>query len=230
MNNFIVLIAVFGIGICGSAQGALVSWNTFGNSGTETSELSVFNDPNLSPSTMTLGSGIGSVGNADRFGGRSWFDSGNPNPTSLPDAISDNEYFEFTIAPNAGYSFTPTSFVFNWERTGTGPNALTMRSNADNYSSNLGTILDLPTSNASDQTLVISGIANVTSVTTFRLYGYGATTSPGNGGFDAPSDAVNITLNGSVTAVPEPASIALLALGTVGVVVQHRRRKKATSL
>ncbi len=123
-----------------SSYGQLLQWNTFGNTGTETTEGSVANDANVAAANLTQGT-ITAAGNANRFGGSNWFNTGNTVAgNTLAEAIAGNDYIQFTVTPNSGFSFTPTSFVFTWDRSGTGPSSVTLRSSADGYASDLGSV------------------------------------------------------------------------------------------
>ncbi|MBK6748677.1 MAG: hypothetical protein IPG67_01325 [Acidobacteria bacterium] len=177
-----------------------LSWNTFGNAGTETSEPSNANDPNVGTSNLTLGAGVTAASNANRFGGSGWFDSGNTvSGNTIAEAIAGNNYIQFIVTPNAGFSFTPTSFVFNWDKSGTGPQNVALRSSADGFASNLGTVA--PTAAiATQNTITITGLSDITAPTTFRIYGYGATATGGTGGFDITSSVANVILNGTTAA------------------------------
>ncbi|WP_432672703.1 T9SS sorting signal type C domain-containing protein [Flavobacterium sp. SM2513] len=180
--------------------GQILQWNTFGNAGTETSEPSSFNNVNISSSNLTLGPGIGAFPNGDRFGGNYWFDTGNSNSSTLVQAIAGDNYIQFIVTPNTGFSFTPSQFVFQWDSSATGPKNVALRSSADSYTTNLGTIA--PTAAiATANTISISGLSNITTATTFRLYGYGATAAAGTGGFDTSTNTVNVSLSGTVTFV-----------------------------
>ncbi len=180
----------------------LLDWNTFGNLGTETSEPSVFNNANISSANLTLGAGVNGSANGNRFGGNAWFDGGDTNPTTLAESIAGNDYIEFIVTPNVGFSFTPTAFVFNWERSGTGPNNVALRSSVDAFATDIGTVNFPGTTLTTGNTITISGLNNLTTATTFRLYGYGATAGTGAGGFDTTTNAVNVSLNGTTAAVP----------------------------
>src|SRR5436190_5875909 len=138
----------------------LLSWNTFGNLGTETTEPSLANDPNLSPSNLTLGACVTSAANGNRFGGTAWFDAGDTNPTTLAESIAGNDYIEFIVTPNAGTTFTPTSLDFVWDRSGTGPPNVTLRSSADGFAADLGTITGIVAGAFATNTITISGLAN----------------------------------------------------------------------
>lgn len=180
----------------------MLSWNTFGNLGTETTEPSTANDPNLSAANLTFGAGVTPAANTNRFGGDNWFDTGNTaGGNTLAQAIAGNNYIQFVVTPNAGFSFTPTSLVFNWDHSGTGPLNVTLRSSADSFSTDLGTVTGTAAIGTSN-TITISSLTNLTAATTFRLYGYGATGTAGTGGFDTTTNANNVILNGTAAALP----------------------------
>jgi hypothetical protein len=185
------------------SYGQLLQWNTFGNLGTEISEPSVANDANISASNLTLGAGVTAAANGNRFGGNNWWDTGDAEGgTTLTESITGNDYIQFVVTPNAGCAFTPTSFVFSWDRSNSGPNSLTLRSSSDGYSSDLGTVTGLAAAITSGNTITISGLTNIAIATTFRLYGYGttATATVGTGGFDIATSVVNVQLNGTTAA------------------------------
>ena len=97
----------------------LLQWNTLGNLGTETTEPSIANDANIAASNLTFGT-VTAATNANRFGGSGWFNAGNTSGgNTLAEAVAGNDYIQFVVTPNSGYSFTPTSFVFKWDRSST---------------------------------------------------------------------------------------------------------------
>ncbi|HUR66785.1 MAG TPA: T9SS type A sorting domain-containing protein [Chitinophagaceae bacterium] len=193
--------------IANEGWGQLLQWNTFGNAGTETIEPSVFNDPNITSANLIIGSGVTPAANANRLGGNNWFNAANTNPNTLAEAVTGNDYFQFTVTPNAGFSFTPTSFVFNWDHSATGPASVTLRSSIDGFSTNLGSVTGMPASLSINNTIPIPGLTNLSSATTFRLYGYSATATGGTGGFDVGSNIVNVQLNGTTAAIALPVSL-----------------------
>ncbi|WP_293889930.1 lamin tail domain-containing protein [Flavobacterium sp.] len=209
-----LIICVFG---SMGANAQLLQWNTFGNTGLETTEASIFNNVNINASTLTTGS-ITAAGNANRLGGTNWFDAGNTAAGStLSEAIAGNNYIQFVVTPLSGATFTPTSFVFNWDSSGTGPKNVALRSSVDGYAANLGAIAPVAAIGTAN-TIAISGITNSASAITFRIYGYGATSTAGSGGLDISTNVVNVTLNGTTTAACTPPTISSLspAAGIVG--------------
>ncbi|MBK8302638.1 MAG: InlB B-repeat-containing protein [Chloracidobacterium sp.] len=194
--------------------GELLQWNTFGNAGTETTEPSILNDANIAATNLTQGT-ITAAGNANRFGGSNWWNTGNSASNTIAEAVAGNDYIQFVVTPNAGFSFTPTSFVFNWDKSGTGPQNVALRSSADGFASNLGTVA--PTASiATANTITISGLNNLTTATTFRLYGYGATATTGTGGFDIGTNVPNVTLFGTTAAVAVDHTVTFDANGGTG--------------
>ncbi len=210
----------------------LLGWNTSGNLGTETTEGSTTNFAGINSANLTLGSGVTAAANGNRFGGSNWFNNGNSNPSTLANAIAGNDFIQFIVSPTAGNQFTVTSFDFIWDRSGTGPSSVALFSSVDSFTNSLGTLTNLAGSTTTFRSISISGISNVSTSTTFRLYGFGATATAGTGGFDHSNSATtnNVILNGSISAVPEPTSMVLVGLiGVAGAVVRTRRRlaKKA---
>lgn len=176
------------------AQDVLMSWEFNNNVGDEAivTATNVFtNISSTSPSAdIRRGTGLTAYSNGNRFNGRNW------GLSDLATAITDEDYMEWTIEPELGFKITITSVEFNFRKSSTGPSSLTIRSSNDGYASDLDTkILTGNTNNALIAT--ISGVTNVTSALSFRLYGYGASSTVGSGGFEGPS--ADIIINGTVS-------------------------------
>ena len=135
LRKVLFLLMFLCIGVAGNAQ--LLQWNTFGNLGTETTEPSVFNNANILAANLTQGA-ISAAANSNRFGGSAWFNTGNTVAgNTLTEAISGNDYIQFTVTPNSGFSFSATSLAFSWDRSSTGPLNVTLRSSADGFLADL---------------------------------------------------------------------------------------------
>ena len=209
MKKVYVLFCLFIAGIVTNVDAQiLLQWNTFGNAGTETTEPSVFNDPNLSGVTNLTQGTITAAANGNRFGGSGWFNTGNTVAgNTLTEAVAGNDYIQFIVTPNVGFSFTPTSLVFTWDRSGTGPQHVTLRSSSDGFTSDLGTVTSMSSGGSSTttvRTITITTLTNITVATTFRLYGYGATATGGTGGFDNASSVVDVELTGTTASAGGP--------------------------
>lgn len=131
-----------------------------------------------------------------------------------------SNYFEFTLTPNAGHTFAATSLTFGYRATSTGPTNFAVRSSTDAYASNLvsGTITgDSVWRSPGTLTITMSGM---NTATTFRIYGSGASSSLGTFRVD------DVTVNGSVTAVPEPSTYAAILgfMVLISAIIRQRRR------
>lgn len=138
-------------------------------------------------------------------------------------AAPGSNYFEFTVTPNAGYSFSATTMTFGYRATLTGPTNFAVQSSVDAYASNLasGTITgDSAWHPAGTLSITLSGM---NTATTFRILGSGASSSLGTFRVD------DVTVNGSVTAVPEPSTYAVILaiVSLTGVIIRRHRRTHA---
>ncbi len=163
----------------------------------------------LTVSGIGRGTGIGGTNADDRYNANSWNTS----------ALDANAYFTFSLTPNAGNSLNFTNFAYTGQASGTGPTVFAFRSSLDAF------VADIGATTATGATVSLSGgsFQNLSSATEFRLYGWGASGSTG-------TFSVNeFTFNGSITAVPEPNSIALVGLMCCTGFVAALRRRIANS-
>jgi hypothetical protein len=151
-------------------------------------------------------------------------------------ADANNKYFQFTLSALPGQDVDLTNLTFTVHRGGAAtPRGIFVRTSADNFASVLPLVgnpaltPNATNPNGSDvntarpaQTAVtadLSGAAfqniqNLGSGLTLRFYSY----SPGAG---SSLDYDDITINGTVAPIPEPASLGLLAVA--GLLVLRRR-------
>jgi len=134
---------------------------------------------NITVTGIGRGSGISANAGSDRYNANSW------NTATL----DQNAYFQWTLTPNAGFEIDFVSFVYTGQRSNTGPNSFAFRSSLDGYTANIGT----PTATGTTINLSASTYQNICGSITFRLYGWGATSSAGT--FSVNS----FTFNGTVT-------------------------------
>jgi hypothetical protein len=113
------------------ASTTLLSFDFAAIAGDEATSNSTGNSTGMATSTISRGAGLTSSPNAERFNATGWAVS------NIANAVSGNDYMEFTITPNAGFQFSVTSILFQIQRSGTGLTAVALRSSIDNYSSNL---------------------------------------------------------------------------------------------
>ena len=163
-------------------------------------------DTNLTASGIGRGVGISGNAGANRYNATGF-------ATTLADSITGNDYFTFTLTSHTGFQLNLTSFAYTGQASATGPVAFSFRSSIDSFANTIGSATVVGT------TISLSdpSFQGLKSATEFRFYaggGTGGTYSINEFGF-----------SGSVTAVPEPTSIALVSLMCcTGFVAAFRRR------
>ena len=170
---------------------ALIAFDFAGATGSETSINSTANVANIATSTITRGAGLTAGSNAERFNATSWA------ATSIANAVSGDDYMEFTVTPNSGYQFSVSSMLFQIQRSNSGLTAIALRSSLDNYAANLDSDKTV-TDNTSTQSFTFTfAQANTSGPVTYRLYGF-AEAGTGTGG---PGDGTgnDIVVTGTVS-------------------------------
>lgn len=124
--------------------GQILTFDFAGALGSEATLQSNSNNSNLNSSTISRGAGLTASANADQFNSVNWA------ITSIANAISGNNYVEFTITPKSGFQFTVSSIVVQWQRSATGNSQISLRSSVDSYSSDLDAVKSV-TDNTSTQ-------------------------------------------------------------------------------
>lgn len=153
-------------------------------------------DANITVSGISRGPGITPNAGSNRFNAANW----NTSAT-----IDLNDYFEFTLTPNANYKINFTAFVYTSQRSATGANSFAFRSSVDGFTANIGT----PTSTGATLSLSGASYQNVTSAITFRFYGFAASGASGTFSIN------DFSFTGSVVAVPITAlNVGPISAGT----------------
>ena len=210
----LALAVGLGMALPQAASAQIVTFDFAGLAGSEVSATNNAKDANLANTVITRSASLYAAANGDRFNATNWA------VASIANAVASNRYMQFTITPNSGYQFAVTSIVVKWQRSATGNSAVSLRSSADSYASDIGSVWTI-TDNTSTQTNTWTlSQANSTAGVTYRLYSYaeaaGGTGGPGDG---AGND---ISIYGSVTAaVTEPtthaSSLSFSAVGSSGM-------------
>lgn len=196
----LLLVVLLFVNFCSFGQ--ILTFDFAGLAGNEATAVSNSNDANLTTSTISRGAGLTASGNADRFNANGWA------LTSIANAVTGNNYMEFTITPTVGYQFSVSSVVVIWQRSGTGNTAIALRSSVDGYAANLDTEKAIVDNTASQTFTFTFTQANSTSAVTYRIYGYAEQTT-GTGGPEGTGN--DIIVNGTVT--PAITGIESIATG-----------------
>ncbi len=220
-----------------SAKGAILSQWTFDAISTAPSNVIAgatagnFSTPGTFPGTTgpvasTTVSGVG--GTAPYV-----FGAGGLS-TSEASAITDNDFYTFTLTPTVGnaVSFSAVSF-YGWANTGFNADSYTffVRSNQtgnttlDTFTQTIELANATSPSGTSQFSINLSGVAalqNVSSATTFTIGVY-VNGLPAVGNLAGNMRIDGIQLDGTVGAVPEPLSPILSGLG-LGLLAIRRRR------
>jgi hypothetical protein len=231
MLNFKKLAAVAAIifaGALASSEAATAVWNfTDGDAVVDSSNFTnLVNVPTLdrgnnNGTTVLINSTSASSGYAGASGTNN---AGAAARTGALD-VTMSAYFEFTLAPDAGFAVTGTGLTLGTRSTSTGPQLLTLRSSLDGFVGNLATVV---VSNTGAWQFVDFGVFNATGgggePVTFRIYG-------SNGTGAAAANTANwriddITFSGEVVVIPEPATYMLFGIGLLACAQRFRRAKK----
>lgn len=206
--------------VSSSAHAQIVTY-TFGSTASPTTAAATV-DSNVTASVLSGNLGSPSTGGTSPLytagSGGAYFSA-----SAWTGSSPGTNYFQFTITPDAGYLFSTTSISFGYRSTATGPIAFSIRSSADAYASSLASGTLTNTSAWFSSGSLSTSLSNLTTATTFRIYGSGA--SAGGGTFRVD----DVTLNGTsgLAPIPEPSTFAVIlgALALAGVALQRRRNK-----
>ena len=149
--------------------------------------------PNMSASGIGRGPGINPNAGGDRYNAIAWNTS----------ALDVDDYFSWTLTPNAGFKIDFTALTGGWQRSGTGPNSYALRSSLDNYGSNITT--GAITGTTFNLNLGASSFDSITSAVTFRFYAWAGTSASGTFSindfiFDGTVSALAVGNNSIITA------------------------------
>jgi len=204
--------------------GILIGWDVSGQIDYGPSTLAqVTNAPNLTVTGLTRGVGVGTSGTGAANG---WGGTGFTNLTATT-AIAYNQFVTFTLAANAGYRVSYSSFSrFDYRRSSTGPTNGVLQ-----YQIGAGVFTDITNLNYSSTNnngaaigaIDLTGFASLQNVgpntnVTFRIVNYAGTASGGKwyvydmGGSTAPDLAIQGTVTQVVLTTNAPAIAPMLTL------------------
>ncbi len=220
---------IFSTTVVPAVRADVLSLYPFSNSSLSSTDT----DPLSTATPIVIGSGLTDT---TRFA-----NTGNPAPalrintdetggSSFATAIADGDFFTFTLAPANGYRFVFQSF------------SVDLATNSTAFSTNVLLQASINGGTSFLNVDSVTGFSNTTYTTeTFDLTSYNANAALAAGAsvllrvvvYDNANNANaytgfdNLTVNGTLSAIPEPGTAALFAVGVVatgGAVMRRRKR------
>jgi hypothetical protein len=208
------------------AAAQLVSWEVSGITADAINPFAGSVGTHIAGGSLSLGEGVTASAAANSFGGAEF------DQMSLASAITDGDYLAFTLTPASGYTASVGSISLNFGVVTAVTNFnVALLSSATGFTSG-GALWASYFSNTSPASATITltdtaALQSLSSTTTFRLYGWRDTS--GSSTFRIRNLSGNdLTIAGTTSAVPEPATYAALLGGLVllGSMLQRRRRAR----
>ena len=231
MKNLNTILMVGAItAACGLAEaGVIAGWDFNGVTGYGVSPFTVTeSDVNSTIGGLTRGSGFGTTGTA---ASNAWGGTSVAARATLTDAVNASQTILFTVAAKTGYTLNLSSIgAYNVRRSSTGA-----ASGQWQYSINGGTFTNIgstlsfsgTTSSGNSMSAIdlsaisaLQGIASGSTVSV-RLVAY-ANSGAGTFYFLNTVTGSDLTINGTLTAVPAPGAAALV--GLAGLITTRRRK------
>ncbi|MBL7975992.1 MAG: hypothetical protein JNJ85_13840, partial [Candidatus Kapabacteria bacterium] len=177
----VIILLLAGVSLQ-EAKGQILAWDFNTHSGDSTSVFATTKSTGLQNSQISRGLGVSANALANSFSAGSW-----ANNATRSSAITEGEYFQFTLQPTSGYIASLTTLDANFRRSGAqAPDNFEWQYSTDG--TNFNTIgssftYTLTNTNGDAQTQInlsgISALQNILPSTqiTFRLYAWNAQTA-----------------------------------------------------
>ncbi|HNQ90055.1 MAG TPA: PEP-CTERM sorting domain-containing protein [Verrucomicrobiota bacterium] len=157
---------------------------------------------------------VGVASQADLFSSSQWTQAGALDPT---------EYVGFTLEPESGWQLVLDTITWDTSRSSTGPQWGQVALFRNGQSLLTSDPFAITTTLGSQSLDLADFIGDAGDLLEFRFHGWNAT-GTGNLRLD------NVTVNGSLTAIPEPSSLGLMASAALGWLAWRRRGSFVPSL
>ena len=199
------------------ASPSTVAWNFGAGAGTESGAPTSGLPADVTGGTVTSGNNNGTttlvtaVSVSNTYSG---FSAGNNAGAAarigaLNTATAGSAFFEFTLTPTANKPLSVSAFTFGTRSTSTGPQAYSIFSNADNYTTAVATGTLSANSVWALQSPVFTAVTGTTGAAlTFRIYGHSGAGSPAVNTANWRIDDLKVTLTTAANAPLIPAVTA----------------------
>ncbi len=180
---------------------------------------------NLTALNLTRGAGLTATSAGNSFSASGW-------EGTAAGALS-NEFFQFGFSVAPGYQATLDDLYIGTRSSNTGPGTIGVFSSLDNYATAITTISQTPGSNFVNSVIDLSSLGTVTGDLTFRLIEVNNTAA--NNGITASGGTFRVTgyfvnnafdrnfqITGTVSAIPEPSMLGLVALAAPAMLRRRR--------
>jgi hypothetical protein len=195
----------------------LATWELSASAGNQASNATTTTGTNIGAGTLTRGPGVTATAAGACINSSGWFNS--TTATTLAQAITNNEYYTFTLPVNPCFKASVTQVSMYIQSSNTGPNTVSLLSSADGFVSTLGTATSTTTSTLVNFPVSLS---NVMGTLTFRLYAYGAAAgggTPATGGTfrigTSPTASANDLIISGTTMSSAPTASVISGSGTL---------------
>lgn len=221
-----VIIAMVMLTVAGLVQAdVIVSWNNDGQAGNEAGPISA-DTTGANVDSGSLGRGAGATATSYTHG----FAMRNRIAATLADAITDGRYLSITVSAASGYSMDLEDLFLRLDANNLVNGCeISLLSDQTGLTASDEIWSVTPASVSTTHTITLDTISELQGVTDveFRVYAWGGSNqydafSIGKGYFADGND--DVILNGTVTAVPEPATIGMLGFGAVVSLLARRIR------
>lgn len=200
-----------------SAHAGFITYNFAGAPGDQAS-TSGSGPTGITVGDISRGSGLTASGALNSISSSGWSTG----------ALDLDDYYGFSLTIDSGFTLDLTSLHFAERRSGTGIRNFQVRASNDNFTtfSTVVSEITVPDNTSTrDQDFALS-LNDLTGTIAFRIYGYNAEGTGGTWRLANHSSEGGLVLNGSLTAVPEPTTIALISLAAAGGAGSYWRKRR----
>lgn len=216
-KNVILAIAIALTAIAMPLKAQLVTYNFTGATGDQTSQAPSSVALNMTASDITRGTGITASAASNSISASNWSTG----------ALDLNDYYSLTLTADSGFFLNLNTISFAERRSGTGIRDFSIRTSLDGFASDVFTASVPDDTFTRDQSFTFGPAFDSVSSITIRIYGYNAEGSTGTWRLNNHSVDGGLVVTGTVSAIPEPSTYALLGLGLAGLIALRRLQRAA---